>query len=69
MKFINEKDLTEENLMKAWDEISEIRKDYKRKKRQLNESSIPQFKSIDEARAYFGSMPFSEWEHKIFKKI
>jgi N12 class adenine-specific DNA methylase len=68
MKFINEEDLTEENLKEAWNEINEIREDYKRKKRKLNESSIPQFKSIEEARAYFGSIPFSEWENKMFEK-
>ena len=68
MKFINEEDLTEYNLKKAWDEINDIREDYKRKKRQLNESSIPHFKSIEEAREYFDSTPFSEWENKMFEK-
>ena len=68
MKFINEEDLTEDNFKKAWDEIIDIREDYKRKKRQLNESSVPQFKSVEEAREYFGSTPFSEWENKMFEK-
>jgi hypothetical protein len=67
-KFINEDDLTEENLKKAWTEISEIREDFKQQKRQTNKPSIPQFKSIEEAREYFGSIPFSEWEKKMFEE-
>ena len=68
MKFINEEDLTDENLKKAWEEIDTIREEYKQAKLRLNESSMPQFNSIEEARQYFDSMPFAEWENKMFDK-
>ena len=65
MKFVNEEDLTEENLKKAWEEIGAIRKVNEQAKQHLNESSMLQFSSIEEARKYFGSVPFSEWENKV----
>ena len=65
MKFINEEDLTDENLKKAWEEIDTIREEYKQAKLRLNESSMPQFNSIEEARQYYGSIPFDEWENKV----
>lgn len=65
MKFINEEDLTDENLKKAWEEIDTIREEYKQAKLRLNESSMPQFNSIEEARQYYGSIPFAEWENKV----
>ena len=68
MKFINEEDLTEENFKKAWEEIDVIREEYKQAKQHLNESSIPQFSSIEEARRHFGSIPFAEWEKNMLAK-
>ena len=68
MKFINEEDLTEENFAKAWQEIEDIREEYRKSKQTLNESPMPQFNSIEEAREYFGSILFEEWENKMFEK-
>ena len=65
MKFVNEVDLTDENLKKAWEEIDAIREEHQQTKQHLNESAIPQFNSIEEARQYFDSMPFAEWENKV----
>ena len=68
MKFINEEDLTEENFAKAWQEIEDIREENRKNRQLLNESSIPQFKSIEEAMQYYNAIPFAEWENKMFEK-
>ena len=68
MKFYNEDDLTDENFEKFCQKIEEIRRKAKEYNRLLNESPKPKFNTIEEARAYYGSIPFSEWENKMREK-
>ncbi len=37
-------------------------------KNMINEDPIPKFNSIEEARRYYHSIPFSEWLNKAKKK-
>ena len=68
MKFYNEDDMTDENFEKAWKEIDELQQKAIRNSRLLSETPKPKFNTIEEARAYYGSIPFSEWENKMREK-
>ena len=68
MKFINEEDLTEENMAEFWKEIDILEKEAERDCKMLQESTHPKFNSIEEARQFYNAMPFSEWENKMFKR-
>ena len=68
MKFYNEDDLDNGNFEKGWAIIEEISRRADEKAKLLNESPSPEFSTIEEARAYYDSIPFSEWENKISEK-
>jgi hypothetical protein len=68
MKFINEEDLTEENIEQFWEEIDALEEKADRDCKLLHESIPPQFNSVEEANSYYNAMPFSEWENKIFEE-
>ena len=68
MKFYNEEDLENGNYERFCQEIDEISRKADEKARLLCEFPIPNFSTIEEARAYYGSMPFSEWENKMREK-
>ncbi|MBO7417770.1 MAG: hypothetical protein J6U14_02405 [Bacteroidaceae bacterium] len=68
MKFINEEDLTEENMAEFWKEIDILEEEAERESKKLQESTHPKFNSIEEARRFYNAIPFSEWENKMFKK-
>ncbi len=68
MKFYNEDDLENGNFEKAWQEIEEISRQADEKAKLLSETPKPKFSTIEEARAYYGSIPFSEWENKMREK-
>ncbi len=68
MKFINEEDLTVESFGEFCRDIEVIIAKHDKERNHLNESIPPQFNSIEEAREYYGSMPFEEWENKIFEE-
>ena len=68
MKFINEEDLTEENLRVFWEEIDALEEKADRDSKILQESFPQQFNSVEEANRYFNAIPFNEWENKIFAK-
>lgn len=67
-RFINEEDLTEENLAQFWKEIDALEEKADRERLRLDESAPPRFNSIEEARKYYNAIPFQEWENKIFKE-
>lgn len=64
MKFYNEDDLANGNFERFWQEIEEISRKADEKAKLLSESPSPQFNTIEEARAYYGSIPFAEWEKR-----
>lgn len=69
MKFYGPEDLTDENFEKFCQEIDEIRK--RGHDNILNESSTPQFTTVEEAVNYyhkFGALTFEEWENKMRDK-
>ena len=68
MKFINEEDLTEENMAEFWKEIDALEEKAERDIKLLQESVTPQFNSIEEANRFYDAMPFNEWENKIFEE-
>ena len=68
MKFINEEDLTEENMAEFWKEIDALEEEAERESKMLQESTHPKFNSIEEARRFYNATPFSEWENKIFEE-
>ena len=68
MKFINEDDLTEENMAEFWKEIDALEEKADRNSRLLQEAVTPQFNSIEEANRYYNAMSFAEWEKKMFEK-
>ena len=69
MKFYNEKDLENGNFEKAWQEIEEISKRADEEAKMLSESPSPQFNTIEEARAFYGSIPFAEWENMMRERL
>lgn len=50
------------HLAQFCEEIARIREEDKERK------NLPQFNSMEEARKYFGSTPFIEWENKMREK-
>ena len=69
MKFYNEEDLANGNYEKFCQEIDELCRKAEEHSILLNESTIPQFKTVEEARAFYGSIPFSEWENKMKERL
>lgn len=69
MKFYNEDDLTDERFEIFCQEIEEISKRADEKAILMTESQSPEFKTIEEARAYYGSMSFSEWENNMRERL
>lgn len=69
MKFYNEKDLENGNFERFCQEIEEISRKADEKAKLLSKSPNPQFNTIEEARAYYGSIPFSEWENKMRERL
>lgn len=69
MKSYNEDDLTDERFEIFCQEIEEISKRADEKAILMTESQSPEFKTIEEARAYYGSMPFSEWENNMRERL
>ncbi|MDE6522690.1 MAG: hypothetical protein K2L17_07725 [Muribaculaceae bacterium] len=68
MRFINEEDLNEESFARFCEEISEIRRTAKKRHNLLAEQPMPKFNTVEEARKYFESTPFEEWENKVKEK-
>lgn len=68
MKFYNEDDMTEENIKRFFQEIDEIEQKYAEKDRLLSKNAPLKFNSIEEARAYYHSTPFEEWENEMGEK-
>ena len=65
-RFINEENLTDENMAEFWKEIDALEEKADRDCKLLQESAVPQFNSVEEANKYYNAMPFNEWENKMF---
>ena len=68
MKFYNEDDLTDENFEAFCREIEKLEEKAMREVKRLCESPKPHFSTIEDVRAYYHSIPFQEWENKMFEK-
>lgn len=69
MKFYNEKDLENGGFERGWKIIDALHKEAEKQTKKLCESTTPEFKTIEEARAYYGSIPFSEWEKRMKERL
>lgn len=57
--------VTEEQMNKTFEEIDKIREEFA-KQQQLNENTItPNFKSIEEVRAFYHCEPFDEFNKRF----
>ena len=68
MKFYGPEDLTDENFEKFCQEIDEISKKADEANRILMESEEPTFRTIEEAREYYHSVPFEEWMKEMISE-
>ena len=64
MKFIHETDLNEETFKQFVEEVEQVRATLN-KQPILEHHDTPVFSSIEEWRAYNGSISFMEWKNKV----
>lgn len=69
MKFYNEDDMTDEKFNQFCKMIDEIEQKFAEQGRLLSENVPLKFNSIEEARAYYHSTPFEEWERDMFERL
>ena len=65
--FCNEGELTEKKMAEFWREIDTLEEAAEKESKVLNETTMPHFDSIEEARRFFNAIPFAEWENKMFE--
>lgn len=68
-RFYGPEDLTKENYEKFCQEIDELSRKADEENRLLTKTEIPEFKSIEEVRKYYNSVPFEEWERQMMDRL